>query len=68
MMKLLSYSEVLAGMMKDNQCTLRQALTDDLYGVKSVRKYLKAYKLDDASIQFYLDVACGKEPDMELKV
>lgn len=68
MLKPLSYSEVLAGMMKDNQCTLRQALCDDLYGIRNVKKYLKAYQLDDNAIQFYLNVAVGKEPDMELKV
>ena len=67
-MKFLSYHDVIIGIMKDNQCTMRQALTDDMYGARNARKYLKAYKLNDAEIQFYLDIATGKEPDKALSV
>ena len=65
-MKFLTYEEVIIGMMKDHGITMRQALADDLYGVKNVRAYLKGYKLKDSQIAFYLDVFNGIEPDKVL--
>lgn len=65
-MKFLTYEEVIIGMMSDNNITMRQALADDWYGVKNVKKYLSAFKVAEPQINLYLNIFMGHEPDKTL--